>query len=145
MLPSWKKKKNSDNHLLVLMTYTCSWSSAAVFRNIRYIHENTFELGKKRTLKNENEIAGKMLPSWKKKKNSDNHLLVLMTYTCSWSSAAVFRNIRYIHENTFELGKKKKKLCNFLSLIRFVFTLITIPQRLSLVLYCLITYALETT
>ena len=42
-----KKKKNSDNHLLVLMTYTCSWSSAAVFRNIRYIHENTFELGKK--------------------------------------------------------------------------------------------------
>ena len=38
-----------------------------------------------------------------------------------------------------------KKLCNFLSLIRFVFTQITIPQRLSLVLYCLITYAPETT
>ena len=29
-----------------------------------------------------------------------------MTYTCSWSSAAVSRNIQYMHENVFDLWKK---------------------------------------
>ena len=36
-----------------------------------------------------------------------------MAYTCSWSSAAVSRNIQYMHETVLDMKKiNKKKLCN---------------------------------
>ena len=83
-----------------------------------------------------NYLLHEVLSAWKGNKMSNDYFGT-MTYTCCLSSSTVSRNIQYVCMRLYLSERKiNEKIMLLLSLIHFVFTLITTLERFALVLYC---------